>query len=148
VTATYWSSPIKRVERRVAVEVMLVTMVNRKQKGDSGRKDGTVRWSRLSGVRRNREKRLEILRLRMNLKMSNINCQNWGEYKYICLYLLLRVLNLLLLKNNATRTELRIVPKMKVMKMIISRITVKMRSPLSSSLDLLVMVTPGAFWKC
>ena len=67
---------------------------------------------------------MEILRLRMNLKMSNMNCH---ESKYSCLYLLLRVLNLLLLKNNATRTELRIVPKMKVMKMIISRITVKMR---------------------
>ena len=67
MTATNWSSPINKVERRVAVEVRVVTIVCRKQKGDSDRKEGAI-WSiSLSGVRKNREKMLEMLRLRINL---------------------------------------------------------------------------------
>ena len=64
--ATYWSNPMTKAERRLVVEVMVVTIVSRKQKGDSGRKDRAVWSSRLSGIRRNRENRLEMLRLRIS----------------------------------------------------------------------------------
>ena len=70
--AAYWSNPINRVERRVTVVAMVVTMISKKQEADSDRKDGAVWSSRLSGVRRNRERRLEILRLRINLNMKNM----------------------------------------------------------------------------
>ena len=116
-------------------EAMVATMVSKEQKKDSSNKEEANWSSRLSGVRRKRENRLERTRLRTNLKMYKCGL--------ICdlllqLYLLLRVLKPLLLMKRITRIVLRMVPIRKVMQMMISR-RIRSKSPSTkSSLELTV----------
>ena len=70
--AKYWSSPIRRVDRRMTADTMVATKVSMKQKEASSMTEDAVWSSRLSGVSRTREKRLDITRLRTNLKTKQI----------------------------------------------------------------------------
>ena len=57
--AMYWSHPVKRVERRVRVEVRVVTMGDRRQKEDLATQSGAVCPRKIAGVRRSKVARLE-----------------------------------------------------------------------------------------
>ena len=70
--ARYWSSPNRRVDRRVTADTMVATKVSTKQKEASFIPEDAVWSSRLSGVSRSRENRLEMTRLRTNLKTEKI----------------------------------------------------------------------------
>ena len=67
--ARYWSMPMRRVERSMMAEAMVATMVSTEQNKESFTKEEENWSSRLSGVSRKRENRLERTRLRTNLKM-------------------------------------------------------------------------------
>ena len=70
--ARYWSSPSRRVDSRVTADTMVATRVSTKQKEASSITEDAVWSSRLSGVSRSRENRLEMTRLRTNLKTEKI----------------------------------------------------------------------------
>ena len=70
MTATYWSSPIRREERRVTEDIIVVTRVRSEQNKGSTRNAGAVWSRRLRGVKRNKETRLEMERLRINLELK------------------------------------------------------------------------------
>ena len=60
---------MRRVDRRMMAEAMVATMVSTEQKKDSSNTEEANWSSRLSGVSRKRENRLERTRLRTNLKI-------------------------------------------------------------------------------
>ena len=70
--ARYWSSPSRRVDRRMRADTIVATRVSTKQKEASSITEDAVWSSRLSGVSRRRENRLEMTRLRTNLKSVKI----------------------------------------------------------------------------
>ena len=66
--ARYWSSPIRRVERRMTADTRVATMVSMEQKEASSIIEDAVWSKRLSGVSRRRENKLDMARLRTNLR--------------------------------------------------------------------------------
>ena len=119
--ARYWSSPSRRVDKRMTADTMVATKVSTKQKEASSITEDAVRSSRLRGVSRRRENRLERTRLRTNLKTEQIEILLF--FSFFSFYLLLRVLKPLLLKKRMTRTVLRMMPMRKVMQMMTSKST-------------------------
>ena len=119
--ARYWSSPNRRVDKRMTADTMVATKVSTKQKEASSITEDAVRSSRLRGVSRRRENRLERTRLRTNLKTEKIEILLF--FSFFSFYLLLRVLKPLLLKKRMTRTVLRMMPMRKVMQMMTSKST-------------------------
>ena len=69
--ARYWSSPIRRVERRMTADTRVATMVSMEQKEASSIIEDAVWSRRLSGVSRRRENKLDMTRLSTNLKRKN-----------------------------------------------------------------------------
>ena len=110
----------------MTADTMVATKVSTKQKEASSITEDAVRSSRLRGVSRRRENRLERTRLRTNLKTEKIEILLF--FSFFSFYLLLRVLKPLLLKKRMTRTVLRMMPMRKVMQMMTSKSTTIKRS--------------------
>ena len=119
--AKYWSTPNRRVDRRMTADTMVETRVSTKQKEASSITEDAVWSSRPSGVSRRRENRLEMTRLRTNLKTEKTKILLF--FSSFSFYLLLRVLKPLLLKKRTTRTVLRMRPMRKVRHMMTSKST-------------------------
>ena len=119
--AKNWSTPKRRVDRSMTTDTMVATKVSTKQKEASSITEDAVRSSRLRGVSRRRENRLERTRLRTNLKTEKIEILLF--FSFFSFYLLLRVLKPLLLKKRMTRTVLRMMPMRKVRQMMTSKST-------------------------
>ena len=124
--AKNWSSPKRRVDRSMTTDTMVANKVSMKQKEASSITEDAVRSSRLRGVSRRRDNRLERTRLRTNLKTEKIEILLF--FSFFSFYLLLRVLKPLLLKKRMTRTVLRMMPMRKVMQMMTSKSTIIKRS--------------------